>query len=248
MRRFGLVGYPLGHSYSREFFRKKFKKLELKDHIYELFEMEYLKEFPALWLKHTDLVGVNVTVPHKENILRFLDYQDISLIKVGAANVVKKKQGKLVGYNTDLLSFRESLESWVGDFEGEALVLGSGGSSKAVRVGLDDLKIDSYQVSRQRSTGDYTYDQLKDQPEILDRFHLIVNTTPLGMYPDVDNAPDIPYERLTENHFLFDLIYNPEETMFLRKGKKHGAKVKNGLEMLKLQAEKSWDIWNDNGF
>ena len=246
MRRFGLVGYPLGHSYSREYFLKKFKELGLKDHVYEFFEMEYLKEFPALWLKHTDLVGVNVTVPHKENVVRFLDHQDLSVIKVGAANVITRKKGKLVGYNTDYLSFKESLTNWMGDFNGEALVLGSGGSSKAVQAALDELKIDYYQVSRLSSKGDYTYSQLAKQPDIMSRFKLIVNTTPLGMYPNIDAAPDIPYEKLTKNHLLFDLVYNPEETQFMKRGAEKGAKVKNGLDMLHLQAEKSWDIWSGN--
>lgn len=244
MRRFGLVGFPLGHSYSREFFQEKFKSLGLEDHSYELFEMEYLKEFPALWLRHTDLEGVNVTVPHKEHVVRFLDHQDISVIKVGAANVIKKHQGKLIGYNTDYLSFKESLGGWIGNFKGEALVLGSGGSSKAVQAALDELKIDCYQVSRVKTKGDYTYTQLAKQPDILKRFHLIINTTPLGMFPNNDTFPDIPYASLTKKHFLFDLVYNPEETTFMKKGKENGAQVKNGLEMLKLQAEKSWVIWS----
>ncbi len=244
MRRFGLVGYPLGHSYSRDYFVKKFKDLGLEDHIYEFFEMEFLNEFPALWLTHTDLVGVNVTVPHKENVIRFLDHQDISVIKVGAANVIMKKKGKLVGYNTDYLSFKESISKWIGRFKGEALILGSGGSSKAVQAALEELSIDCYQVSRLKSKGDYTYDQLSSQPEIIKRFHLIVNATPLGMHPNNDTFPELPYEKLTKEHFLFDLVYNPEETTFMKKGAENGAKVKNGLEMLELQAEKSWDIWS----
>ncbi|MEQ9402966.1 MAG: shikimate dehydrogenase [Cyclobacteriaceae bacterium] len=246
MRRFGLIGYPLGHSYSREFFNEKFKNLGLKDHTYDLMEMEYLKEFPAMWLRYTDLIGVNVTVPHKENVIRFLDYKDISVIKVGAANVIMKRNGKLHGYNTDYLSFKESLGNWIGNYKGEALILGSGGSSKAVQAALDELKIDCYQVSRLKTKGDYTYDQLSKQPEIIKRFQLIVNTTPLGMYPNEDTCPDIPYEHLTKNHFLFDLVYNPEETSFMKKGAQKGAKVKNGLEMLKLQAERSWDIWSNS--
>ena len=244
MRKFGLIGFPLGHSYSRDFFQKKFKTLNLKDHVYELIEMKHLKEFPALWLTNIDLVGVNVTVPHKENVIKFLDHQDISVIKIGAANVVMKQNGKLFGYNTDYLSFKESVSLWLGDFKGEALILGSGGSSKAVQAALEELKIDCYQVSRQKTKGDYTYDQLFMQPDIIKRFHLIVNTTPLGMFPNDSTLPDIPYHKLSEEHFLFDLVYNPEETSFMKKGIENGAKVKNGLEMLTLQAEKSWDIWN----
>lgn len=244
MKRFGLVGYPLGHSYSKSFFEDKFKHLGLEDHRYELFEMEYLNEFPALWLTHIDLVGVNVTVPHKEHVIKFLDSQDISSIKVGAVNVVAKKSGKLVGYNTDYISFKESLSNWIGNFRGEALILGSGGSSKAVQAALDELKIDCYQVSRSKRKGDYTYEQLSVQPEILRRFHLIINTTPVGMHPKVEGYPEIPYAELTEKHYLYDLVYNPEETTFMKKGLERGAQVKNGLEMLRLQAERSWDIWN----
>ena len=245
MKRFGLVGFPVGHSYSKDFFQKKFESLGLSDHIYELFELEYLQEFPALWLKHPDLVGMNVTVPHKENVIRFLDRQDISSIKVGATNVVMKRHGKLIGYNTDYLSFKDSLSSWIGDFNGEALILGSGGSSKAIQVALDELKIACYQVSREKMKGDYTYIQLSRQHDIIKRCCLIINTTPLGMFPNSDTCPDIPYHKLSKEHFLFDLVYNPEQTTFMKKGLEQGANVKNGLEMLQLQAERSWNIWNE---
>lgn len=244
MTRFGLIGYPVGHSYSQNFFQKKFKKLGLKDHIYDLFEMEFLNEFPALWLKHTDLQGLNVTVPHKEKVVKYLDKQDASAIKVGAANVIHKKAGKLIGYNTDYMAFRESLRTWIGSFKGEALILGSGGASKAVQAGLTDLNIPYNQVSRTRQGGDYTYDQFKTNPEIISRFKLIINTTPLGMFPNNETMPDLPYARIQKGTFFYDLIYNPEETAFMAQGKKYGAKTKNGLEMLELQAEKSWDIWN----
>ncbi|MEP5610778.1 MAG: shikimate dehydrogenase [Cyclobacteriaceae bacterium] len=246
MQKFGLVGFPLGHSYSKEFFQKKFEELGLKDHSYELFPMEYLTEFPALWLNHTSLIGVNVTVPHKEKVVRFLDHQDLSVIKVGAANVIMRRKGKLYGYNTDYPSFKKSLSNWIGNFKGEALILGSGGSSKAVAVALEELNIGSYQVSRRKTKGDYTYDQLYKQPDILQRFHLIINATPLGMYPNIDSLPSIPYKHLSKKHHLFDLVYNPEETAFMKKGMEFGAKTKNGFEMLKLQAEHSWDIWTKN--
>lgn len=246
MRKFGLIGFPLGHSYSKGFFSEKFEKLSLDDHSYELIEIEQINDFPALWLGNKELVGVNVTVPHKENVLRYLDHQDISVIKVGAANVIHRKNGKLFGYNTDYIAFRETLKNWIGDFKGEALVLGSGGSSKAVQAALEELNIDSYQISRLKSKGDYTYEQLLEQPEIIKRFKLIVNTTPLGMFPKVENAPEIPYNLLSSDHYLYDLVYNPSETLFLSRGKERGAKIKNGLEMLELQAEKSWEIWNTN--
>ncbi|WP_420317895.1 shikimate dehydrogenase family protein [Ekhidna sp.] len=244
MKRFGLIGFPVGHSYSQGFFQKKFSKLGLEDHVYDLFEMEYLNEFPALWMRFQDLVGTNVTVPHKENVLKYLDRQDTSSIKVGAANVIYRKKGKLIGYNTDYMAFRKSLNSWIGDFNGEALILGSGGSSKAVQAGLTDLNIPFNMVSRKATGGDYTYDQLKAHPEIIERFKLIINTTPLGMFPNVESFPDLPYKNINGETYMFDLIYNPEETEFLRRGKKHGARIKNGFEMLELQAEQSWEIWN----
>ncbi|SNT16791.1 shikimate dehydrogenase [Ekhidna lutea] len=245
MKRFGLIGYPVGHSFSQRFFQDKFKKLKLKDHVYDLFEMEFLNEFPALWMKYKDLVGVNVTVPHKEKVVKYLDKLDASAIKVGAANVIYKNGGKLIGYNSDYMAFRESLRGWIGKFKGEALILGSGGASKAIQAGLTDLNIPYNQVSRTTRGGDYTYDQLKANPEIVSRFKLIVNTTPLGMHPNVDTFPDIPYKNIQKGSYLYDLIYNPAETNFLVKGKSYGAKTKNGLEMLELQAEKSWDIWSE---
>ena len=245
MKRFGLIGFPVGHSFSRKFFSEKFQRLRLKDHVYELFEMEFLNEFPSLWMRYPDLVGLNVTVPHKEGVLKYLDRLDTSAIKVGAANVIKKEKGKLVGYNTDYMGFRESIRNWIGKYEGESLVLGTGGSSKAIQAALDELSIPFYVVSRSSRNGDYTYDQIQENKTILDRFHLIVNTTPLGMHPNIDSLPDLPYGQIGKHHYLYDLIYNPDETLFLNEGKENGARVKNGLEMLELQAEKSWEIWNN---
>jgi len=244
MKRFGLVGHPVKHSYSQIFFRTKFEKLGLTDHCYDLFELEFLNQFPALWLKYEDLVGVNVTVPHKEGVLKYLDSQDASAIKVGAANVILRKGKKLIGYNTDYMAFKESLETWMGKYNGEALILGTGGASKAVQAALSDLNIPFNLVSRTSQGGGYTYGQIQDNPEILERFLLIVNTTPLGMHPEVNTAPQLPYTRLSKNHFLYDLVYNPEKTEFLQRGESAGTKIKNGLEMLELQAERSWEIWN----
>lgn len=218
----------------------------LKDHRYDFFEMEFLNEFPAIWLKNRDLVGVNVTVPHKENVLRFLDRKDLSAIKVGAVNVVHRSSKELVGYNTDYLAFKESLLGWLpsGFKNIEALILGSGGASKAVQAALSDLGIEYSLVSRTKKTGDYSYQEINDRIEVIERFKLIINTTPLGMHPHVEQLPELPYMLLGKGHYLYDLIYNPEETAFLRVARKRGAKVKNGLEMLELQAEKSWVIWN----
>lgn len=244
MKRFGLIGFPVEHSFSKKYFTDKFKKLGLTDHVYDLFEMELLNEFPSLWMRYPDLAGINVTVPHKEGVIKYLDRLDSSAIKVGAANVIKKENNKLVGYNSDFMAFRESVKKWIGKYQGEALVLGTGGSSKAIQAGLDELKIPFNVVSRSARNGDYTYDELKENTGIIERFQLIVNTTPLGMHPNIDARADLPYEGIGKKHFLFDLIYNPDETLFLHEGKVNGAKIKNGYEMLELQAEKSWEIWN----
>lgn len=242
MEKFGLIGYPLGHSFSKKFFTEKFEELGLTNHTYDLFEMEYLKEFPAMWSNH-DLHGVNVTIPHKEHVIGFLDLLDTSAQKVGAVNLVKREHGKLKGYNTDYLSFKETLASWLPHQDLTALVLGSGGASKAVQAAMDELDIDYEVVSRKKTSGDCTYMDLKKQPNLIAENLLIVNTCPLGTYPDINEYPDIPYEQLGGNHFLYDLVYNPEETKFMKLGKEQGAAVKNGIEMLHLQADKSWDIW-----
>ncbi len=242
MEKFGLIGYPLGHSYSKKFFTEKFQKLGLTNHKYDLFEMEYLKEFPAMWLNN-DLHGVNVTIPHKEHVIGFLDFLDSSAQKVGAVNVVKREQGKLKGYNTDYMSFKETLVNWLPEKKMSALVLGSGGASKAVQVALDELDIDHEIVSRKRTEGDYTYLDLNKNPEVLAENQLIINATPLGTYPEVEESPDIPYDQLGAEHFLYDMVYNPEETAFMKRRCSQGANAKNGIEMLRLQAEKTWDIW-----
>ena len=215
----------------------------LKDHRYDFFELEYLNEFPTIWLRDKDLVGVNVTVPHKENVKRFLDRLDVSAIKVGAVNVVHRQGRELVGYNSDYIGFKQSLSQWLDGAKVEALVLGTGGSSKAVQAALTDLNIDHELVSRKKGSGDITYGELNQQPELIKRYQLIVNTTPLGMHPNVEQLPELPYKLIGEGHYLFDLVYNPGETAFMKAGKQQGAKTKNGLEMLHLQAEKSWEIW-----
>lgn len=244
VKRFGLIGFPLSHSFSKGFFEDKFKRLGLKDHHYDVFEMEHISNFPALWEKYPELVGVNVTIPHKEKVLQYLDSLDDSAKKVGAANVIHKRGGQLVGFNSDYMAFRESLTKWMGDFSGEALILGTGGASKAVQACLRDLLIPFKQVSRSSTTGDYTYEQLTQNENLFTTYKLIVNTTPVGMYPNGDKFPDLPYHVLDDQCFLYDLVYNPEETLFMQKGMAQGAKAKNGLQMLHLQAEKSWEIWN----
>lgn len=247
MKRFGLIGYPLGHSFSRSYFTEKFEKLGLSDsHKYDLFEIEYLKDFPTLWDRYPDLVGVNVTVPHKENVKRFLDRLDSSAHKVEAVNVIKKEGGKLVGYNSDYFGFKQSIINY---FQGKvtcekALILGGGGAAKAVEAAFLDMGIRYQMVSRSKDKGDLTYQDLKEDPELVSSVGMIVNTTPLGMHPNYDTKPDIPYDAVHPEQYLYDLVYNPEETAFMLEGRRRGAKTKNGLEMLHLQADKAWEIWN----
>lgn len=248
MKRFGLIGYPLGHSFSRNYFTEKFEQLGLSgNHKYQLFEIESLKDFPGLWKRYPDLVGVNVTVPHKENVRRFLDRLDSSAQKVEAVNVIKNEYGKLVGYNSDYYGFMMSLQNYFQHTEmvRRALILGAGGASKAVEAAFLDLGVKYKIVSRQQDKGDLTYQDLKDDPAHIEGTDMIVNTTPLGMHPDLERKPDIPYDLIKPEQYLYDLVYNPEETAFMKEGRSRGAKTKNGLEMLYLQADRAWEIWSN---
>tara|TARA_B100000900_G_C20579316_1_gene716768 strand:+ start:339 stop:1082 length:744 start_codon:yes stop_codon:yes gene_type:complete len=245
MKRYGLVGYPLGHSFSQKYFSKKFKKLNIShSHRYDVFEIESLRGFTQIWDRYPDLEGVNVTIPYKIEVMSFLDKIDVSAASVKAVNVVKRKGNKLIGFNSDVFGFKESLKTWLMGVELEALIFGSGGSSLAVQAGLKDLKIPFKIVSREITKGDFTYSQLGQDPSIINRHHLLVNATPKGMFPNIKEGPPISYQNVGHNHYCFDLIYNPEETFFIRQGRLHKARTKNGLEMLELQAEKSWEIWN----
>lgn len=253
MKRYGLIGYPLGHSFSKKYFEGKFEKMGIAStHRYDLFEIEYLKDFLSIWDRYEDLVGVNVTVPHKINVMRFLDRLDATAQKVEAVNVIKKEGNTLVGYNSDIYGFKTSLQNWMNELNVQnpesALILGSGGSSKAVESALLELAIDYEIVSRSTNKGDLIYTALERDTSIMESHQLIINTTPLGMFPNVNDAPPIPYEQITPSHLLFDLIYNPEETIFMKEGREKGANVKGGLDMLHFQAEKAWEIWNNNEF
>ena len=245
MNRYGLVGFPLEHSFSKSYFSKKFQKMGITNsHVYELFELEFLKDFPSIWSRYPDLRGVNITIPHKINVMNFLDQLDASAHKVGAVNVVKKKGNRLIGYNSDYVGFKKSLAGWLGDKKPSTLVLGSGGASLAVQVALDELDFDYDVVSRFRDKGDFLYTQLYKDEELFPSYDLVINTTPLGMSPNVNDGPPIPYDLFQESQYAYDLIYNPEKTFFLQEAEKQGAKIKNGLEMLELQADRAWKIWN----
>ena len=244
MRRFGLIGKTLKHSFSQRYFSGKFTSENIQNSQYDLFELPAIEDLPALIENTPGLIGLNVTIPYKNEVMQYLTALDRSAGKVGAVNVIKMNGTERIGYNSDYYGFKQSLEGWVGDTVKKALVLGTGGSSKAVTVALSDLGITYQYVSRTPKTGCLTYRDLYERKEWVSEAQLIVNTTPLGMYPDVDNMADIPIGLITEHHFVYDLVYNPLETKLMREAKTRGAQVKNGLEMLELQAEKSWEIWN----
>jgi shikimate dehydrogenase len=244
MERYGLIGLTLKHSFSQKYFREKFQKENLQNHDFELFELSTIQNFPALWKKYPDLKGVNVTVPYKKEVIQYLDSLSEEAAEIGAVNVIKKMvDGSLKGFNSDVLGFEKSLEGFLGGVKPTAMVLGTGGAAQAVFFGLKQLGIDFKIVSRTSELGNLTYQDLKDNPEIVSNTHLIVNASPVGTFPNVEECPDIPYQHIGSHHFLFDLVYNPPETLFLKKGKVQGAKIINGLEMLILQAEKAWEIW-----
>ncbi|GAC1372502.1 MAG: shikimate dehydrogenase [Hymenobacter sp.] len=244
MRQFGLIGRTLRHSFSQTYFTQKFYSLSLAEHQYDLFELASVSEFPALLAAHPHLAGLNVTVPYKESVVPYLDDLAPSASRVGAVNVIEcTPDGRLRGHNTDYVGFRESLRTFYPTQQAaRALVLGTGGAAKAVAVALEELAIPYWQVSRDPLSAGLTYDDLT--PALVAAHPLIINATPVGTFPHAEACPTLPYEALTERHYLYDLVYNPTETLFMAKGKAAGAQVKNGFEMLCLQAEAAWDIWN----
>lgn len=239
---YGLIGFPLGHSFSKKYFDKKFNELNSTDS-YSLFEIQNINEFQTL-VSNNNLKGINVTIPYKQDVIPLLDNLDKSAQLVGAVNVVKNNNKKLTGYNTDYPAFKITLKKWLDNSNVKALVLGTGGASKAVIAALHDLKITFKQVSRVETNTCISYQKLNDSPSLLQEFKLIINTTPLGMSPQVASKPDLPYHLLTNSHYLYDLVYNPVETLFLKQGRLAGCQTKNGLEMLHSQAELAWEIWN----
>jgi shikimate dehydrogenase len=243
MRQFGLIGYPLSHSFSKNYFTEKFEMDGLFNCSYENFSIASITELTALIKNNPLLEGLNITIPYKEQVLGFLYEQSEIVQKIKACNCVKISSGNLIGYNTDVVGFELSLKKQLRAYHKNALILGTGGAGKAVEYVLTKLGIQYKYVSREASAKNYSYTQLV--PSIFEEYKLIINTTPLGMYPDVNAYPPIPYECLDERHYLFDAIYNPGKTVFLQKGEAQGAAIKNGLEMLIIQAEESWKIWNE---
>ena len=246
MERYGLIGYPLTHSFSLGYFNEKFQN-EGIDAVYENFEIPQIEMLPEVIASHPDLCGLNVTIPYKEKVISYLDYVSSEARAIGAVNVIKVvhrgKETILKGYNSDVIGFKQSIEPMLESFHKKALILGTGGASKAINYCLKSLGLETVFVSRYQRPGTIQYDKLTG--EDVREYNVIVNCTPCGMYPHTNECPNLPYEAMDSHNLLYDLIYNPDETLFMHKGAKQGATVVNGLEMLLLQAFASWEFWHN---
>jgi shikimate dehydrogenase len=241
MQTFGLIGYPLSHSFSKNFFDKKFEEENLNDHYFENYSISDIDQLHDI-LKNPTLKGLAVTIPHKRSVIDFLYQSDPVVKKIGACNCIKIRDGKLTGYNTDVIGFEKSFIKKLQAQHQQALILGTGGASAAVEFVLQKLHIPYQLVSRNKKNNSLSYDDLNEA--LIHQYPIIINTSPVGMYPHIDEAPLIPYQFITPAHYLYDLIYNPAETKFLKEGKLKNATIENGYDMLVLQAEENWKIWN----
>ena len=242
MNEFGLVGKSLKHSFSAKYFNEKFQRDGIKDCNYQLFELPKIEDLSHLLKQHPNLKGLNITTPYKESILPYLDKKEDVVEEIGACNCVKIENGKLIGYNTDVNGFMISILSLLEHQHHKAIILGNGGAAKAVKFALEQISIDYQVIARTpRSDSELAWDKL--DREMMDEYKIIINTTPVGMWPSVSEFPDIPYDGFSRFHLAFDLIYNPEKTVFLKKAEQEDAVVKNGLEMLEQQAEAAWEIF-----
>ena len=250
MRKFGLIGYPLEHSFSKRYFSEKFTREKIADCTYDNYPLEDIRMLPELISSEPNLLGLNVTIPYKSQVISYLDHIDPEASQIGAVNVVKIKRSgaaiNLSGFNSDIFGIMDTLASLPASSFKHALVLGTGGSSKAVRHVLGKINVQYTLISRSPKPGCLTYRELT--PELMAGTGLIINTTPLGMYPQIGGKPEIRYDLLNENHVLFDLVYNPEITEFLRMGRERGCRVLTGIKMLYSQAGRSWEIWNDDNY
>jgi len=242
MRQFGLIGYPLSHSFSKKYFADKFEREGLINCSYENYPISSINELTALLKDCPGLEGLNVTIPYKEQVIPFLSGRSAVVEKINACNCIKIENGKLFGHNTDVTGFEISLTPKLKKHHRKALILGTGGAAKAVEYVLSKLGIQSSYVSRTASPGILGYESVS--PQLLSEYTLIINTTPLGMYPGISTYPPIPYAAISNRHYLFDLVYNPAKTVFLQNGERFGAAISNGSDMLQIQAEESWKIWN----
>lgn len=247
MEKYGLIGYPLVHSFSISYFNEKFNNENI-DAVYENYEIPTIEQLPEIIETNPELKGLNVTIPYKEKVISYLDSISPEAREIGAVNVIKVihkgKKTMLKGYNSDVIGFTRSIEPLLEPFHKKALILGTGGASKAIDFGLKSLKLETLKVSRYDKPNTIRYDQIT--PEMMKEWNVIVNCTPCGMYPHSDECPALPYEAMDNHTLLYDLIYNPDETLFMSNGKKYGATVKNGLEMLLLQAFASWEFWHSS--
>ncbi len=245
MRTFGLIGYPLSHSFSKRFFGEKFLNEGITDCVYENFSIPSINQFEQL-IAQTPLEGLNVTIPYKQQVIPYLNSASDVVAETGACNCIKFKEGELHGYNTDTLGFEQSLKKYLLPHHTKAIILGTGGAAKAIMYVLHKLNIEYISVSRNNATvGNQLLSYESLTIDLIRSHTLIINTTPLGMYPDINTYPPINYDWITPSHYLFDVVYNPEMTVFLKKGKEKGASIQNGLAMLIIQAEESWKIWNN---
>jgi shikimate dehydrogenase len=247
MKLFGLIGYPLSHSFSEKYFTEKFKREKIAGCQYKLFPLHFISELPVLLSAYPELWGLNVTIPYKEQVIPFMDELDETALEAGAVNTIAIRHRSdtsrviLKGYNTDMFGFRESIRPILRNHHQQALILGTGGAAKAIAAVLRSMNIRYLFVSRQPEAGEVSYAELN--AAAVQHYPFIINCTPIGMHAQDGSCPPIPYEHLSEKNFLYDLIYNPEETEFLKRGKAKGALVKNGFDMLRLQADKAWQIW-----
>lgn len=246
MKLYGLIGYPLDHSFSKKYFTEKFKKEGLTDCSYELFPIKSIRDFSSIINSNPLLKGLNVTIPYKQQVLQFVTETSNDVREIGAANTIKIKNNKLIAYNTDIIGFEKSFVKNLSLLHKKALVLGTGGSSKAVQFILKKLYIDFLLVTRSLhpQNGMVNYSMIDEK--IINDYPVIINCTPVGMYPNETEYPPLPYQFISEKNYLFDLIYKPDKTLFLQKGEQMGAVIKNGYEMLAIQAEESWKIWNED--
>lgn len=240
---FGLIGKNISYSFSAQYFNEKFAAENLDNYKYQNFDIQYINQLKKILTENSNLKGLNVTIPYKEKVIPLLDVVSKKATIIGAVNTIKlSKKGKLKGYNTDYYGFKKTLRPLLKPHHKKALILGTGGASKAIAFALRNLKIEYDFVSRIGSDVIFSYPELDNK--VFNDYQIIINTTPLGTYPDINNYPPINYSLFTKNHIAFDLVYNPEETAFLRQAKQHGAMTKNGYDMLVYQAEKAWKIWN----
>ena len=247
MKQFGLLGKSLSHSFSKSYFEKKFQDLYLTNCLYSDFEIDSIDKIYSLAHNTENLIGLNVTIPYKESVIPFLDELNAEAKEIGAVNCIKIQNGKLIGYNTDVYGFAQSIKPFLDTNHQRALILGTGGASKAVAYALKKVGVEVYFVTSsltKKTSNTFFYSEINDR--VMNAFKLIVNTSPLGTFPNIDECPQLPYHLFTPLHLAYDLVYNPNLTLFLKKAKQQGSITVNGLSMLQLQAEKSWEIWNES--